>query len=384
MSLQRPALERRVIASLEAGRIPVLLGGCGVGRTSLLVRLGELAGKDRTQYLDLAACATTPERCLSAVINATTSDGSPASTDVFAPTAKAAFDTLLALLDEPVSAGVPRTFFIDEFLELRTFENFPGLRHVQREAMQRLSQSPNRFVLTSRFTSRAHRLLRDAPPRFEVMHMPRLDDGEVGALAKAISGEKSTGETPAAVAAKVSALAGGRLSYASAVFLHMGHTNGGRAPDPVAALAALMAPGGRLTALTRYSYELRLHRARGYGALKAILGVLAEHEPVNLTEIAHRLHRTPGSTKDYLSWLEDVDLLTVERKKYSFDDSLMRLYVRLYARATPPTPGDIEREVDAYATRAVAAAAVRSSEPSGDGTERPAEPGRNSGIIEID
>jgi hypothetical protein len=276
-------------------------------------------------------------------------------------------------------------YLIDEFLELRTFENFPGLRHVQREAMQRLSQSPNRFVLTSRFTARAHRLLRDAPPRFEVMHMPRLDDGEVGALAKAISGEK-TGETPAALAAtaKVWALASGRLSYASALLGHLAATNGGRSPDPVGALAALMAPGGRLTALTRYSYELRLHRARGYGALKAILGVLAEHEPVNLTEIAHRLHRTPGSTKDYLSWLEDVDLLTVERKKYSFDDSLMRLYVRLYARATPPTPGDIEREVDAYATRAVAAAAVRPQEPMGDGSERPAEPGRNSGIIEID
>ena len=42
---------------------------------------------------------------------------------------------------------------------------------------------------------------------------------------------------------------------------------------------------------------LRLHKARGYGALKAILEILAEEEPLTLTEVAHRLHRTPGSTK---------------------------------------------------------------------------------------
>jgi len=45
--VERPALERRVVASLDAGRIPVLLGGCGSGRTSLLLRL---EGVD-TQYM---------------------------------------------------------------------------------------------------------------------------------------------------------------------------------------------------------------------------------------------------------------------------------------------------------------------------------------------
>ena len=41
----------------------------------------------------------------------------------------------------------------------------------------------------------------------------------------------------------------------------------------------------------------------------AALEVLAQEEPLTLTEIAQRLRRTPGSTKDYLSWLEDVDLI---------------------------------------------------------------------------
>ena len=41
--------------------------------------------------------------------------------------------------------------------------------------------------------------------------------------------------------------------------------------DPVSALAALFAPDGALDRAVPLCYELRLHRARGYGALKAIL-----------------------------------------------------------------------------------------------------------------
>jgi hypothetical protein len=119
--------------------------------------------------------------------------------------------------------------------------------------------------------------------------------------------------------------------------------------DPVGALAAQMAVGAPLAMVCRFCYELRLHRARGYGALKAILQVLAEEEPLTLTDIAHRLRRTPGSTKDYLSWLEDVDLVTVRQKRYSFEDPLLRLWVRLHGRAVPPTETDLAREVQEYA-----------------------------------
>jgi hypothetical protein len=118
--------------------------------------------------------------------------------------------------------------------------------------------------------------------------------------------------------------------------------------DPVSALASLLAPGGQLANSCRFCYELRLHRARGYGALKAILEVLAEEEPLTLTEIAHRLHRTPGSTKDYLSWLEDVDLIVSHQKRYRFTDPLLRLWVRLHCRAVPPSDDDIARELHAY------------------------------------
>src|SRR5439155_22519725 len=119
--------------------------------------------------------------------------------------------------------------------------------------------------------------------------------------------------------------------------------------DPISALASVLAPSGRLAQQCNFCYELRLHRARGYGALKAILEILAEEEGLTLTEISIRLQRTPGSTKDYLSWLEDVDLVTSRQKRYSFMDPMLRLWVRLHCRPSAPTDDDLAREVHRYA-----------------------------------
>src|SRR4030095_4126769 len=130
-------------------------------------------------------------------------------------------------------------------------------------------------------------------------------------------------------------------------------------------------------------YELRLHRARGYGALKAILDVLADEEPLTLTEISHRLHRTPGSTKDYLSWLEDVDLVTSRHKRYSFTDPVLRLWVRLHCRPFPPAAEDIAREGQKHAI-------VRLPPPEAApalayaGVDATADERKSWGIIEID
>jgi hypothetical protein len=379
MIVERPALERRLLSSLEANRIPVVPGACGTGRTSLLLRLGRLIGSSRAQYLDFASAATTPESCLAAILKATRLG--PRELDAPVTSARSAFDALTRFFDGASSGGEdPVTFLIDEVLDVRTFESFPGLRHVQRELIGRLSSSPSRFVLTSRFTTRTHRWLRDAPARFEVVHVPPLDIQEVVSLALLFDGGRR--DWADRIAPAVTALTGGRAGYVHLVVESLSAM--GAAIDPVAAVAALFAPAGRLTARCRESYEFRLHRARGYGALKAILGILAAHEPLNLTEIAHHLHRTPGSTKDYLSWLEDVDLVTCRSKRYSFEDPLLRLYVRLYGRPTPPTDDEIVREVQGYAQTRLAQIVLRAApEPAamtmGEGSSR-----RDSGIVEID
>jgi hypothetical protein len=241
--------------------------------------------------------------------------------------------------------------------------------------MMRLAASSNRFVLASRFTTRTHRLLRDAPARFEVVHVPPLEPAEVASLALLFDGARP--EWARLVAPVITSLVSGRAAYAHILLSAL--TQLGAATDPVAALASLFAPDGRLTVCCRECYEFRLHRARGYGALKAILGVLAEVEPLNLTEISHRLRRTPGSTKDYLSWLEDVDLVSVQRKRYSFDDPLLRMYVRLHGRPVPPTDDDLVREVHAYAQTRL----PRAPEPVA-AVAAQAQPVQQPGIIEID
>ncbi len=61
--------------------------------------------------------------------------------------------------------------------------------------------------------------------------------------------------------------------------------------DPISALASLLAPEAALTREMTYSYELRLHRARGYGALKGILDILARGGAAD----AHRDRPAPAA-----------------------------------------------------------------------------------------
>jgi hypothetical protein len=350
MNGPQAGFERRVQGAIEASpsRIPVILGGCGTGRTSMLQRLRDRMGRSAVQYLDVEHCATTPERFLTAV---TSSSPFPSHDHRTPSSARDAFDMTMAFMTSATApGGAPATFLLDEVLELRTFESFPGLRHVLRDLFDVLATSNNRFVLTSRYVARAHKLLRDATARFEVMHVLPLTSGEVtDLLAPAFNGyDQLSPPERDDLGRTIEALVNGRASYAAMLGEATARMAG--TGDAIAALAALLSPGGELDRACRFCYELRLHRARGYGALKAILDILAADEPLTLTEISLRLRRTPGSTKDYLSWLEDVDLVSSSHKKYTFTDPLLRLWVRLHCRPVPPPPEDVAREVQNYAS----------------------------------
>jgi hypothetical protein len=381
MMTPRTNLTRRILGALDASpsRIPVLVGGCGSGRTTLLQQLRERLGRTSALYLDVERTATTPERFLRAIVAS-----SPFPVSEPAPGgARAAFDaTLNFLCRARTGSGEPVTVLLDEFLEMRTFESFPGLRRVLHDVIDGLTTSGNRFVLTSRYVARTLRLLRDRSARFEVIHMPSLTSEDTLDLL-GLAGEPDGDD----LARTVQSLTDGRPAYVRALAdelaLMREHRGGPAVTDPIGALAALLAPEGRLSKHCSFCYELRLHRARGYGALKAILEILGEEEGLTLTEISQRLQRTPGSTKDYLSWLEDVDLVTARQKRYSFTDPLLRVWVRLHCRATAPTEDDLAREVHRYALPRL----PQQPEPR----EQPAEAayamvsaGGGSGIIEID
>ena len=352
MTDARPAAERRILSALHAepARIPFVLGPCGIGRTATLLQLRETIGSSRCQYVDVEQSATTPEGFLTAVTGASPFSG-PAHPRPLEDgiSARDAFQAALGfLVSARTAGGEPATFLMDEALELRTFDSFPGLRIVLRDLMQALQHSDNRFVLTTRYVSRAHRLLRDAPSKYEVVRLPSFSPAEV---ADVLSDDYAPQDTlrRAELARTVHALTDGRPGYVRFLDDAM-RTMGGRgADDPVAALAGQMARGTPLYGWCRFCYELRLHRARGYGALKAILQVLAEEEPLTLTAIAQRLRRTPGSTKDYLSWLEDVDLVMARQKRYTFLDPLLRLWVRLHCRSEPLNDEALAREVQRFA-----------------------------------
>jgi hypothetical protein len=397
---ERPSLERRVLTALEGSasgvpRIPVVLGGCGSGRTSLLLRVRDLLGRNACQYIDVERIATTPERLFQAIRDvspfAFQSGQTAMRTDA---TARMAFDATLTWLGAARAPGdAPATFLLDEFLELRTFESFPGLRSVLRDLITALAANGNRFVLTSRYTARALRVLRDAPHQFEIIHVAPLGAAEIRAtlpagseLDRAATGLSEAEDDRARdeLARLVQALSEGRPAYAR-MLVDTATALATRGPaDPVSALAALLTPGGALALHCQYCYELRLHRARGYGALKAILEVLAEEEPLTLTEISLRLRRTPGSTKDYLSWLEDVDLIVSHQKRYSFADPMMRLWVRLHCRPAPPSDDDVVREVHKYVMSRLPAAEPEGALALAGVGEPSAERDKNWGIIEID
>ncbi|MCX6544689.1 MAG: hypothetical protein NTV05_09795 [Acidobacteria bacterium] len=339
--------ESVVLAALDAtpSRIPVVVGPCGAGRTSLLRRVGDRVGKPRCQYVALDRVVSTPERFLAELSAASPFAWARPGASTASP--REAFDRVSLCLTGARSPNeAPATWLLDEFLELKTLESFPGLRRVVPEAVEALAASDNRFVLTSRFVARTLRTLREAPERFVVLHVPPLATADVAADLLRIPGFRS--DTAEDAGRVIVALTGGRLAYAADVVRALGDPTL-RVRDPISAFAALLSPGGAICARCRNSYEFRLHRARGYGALKAILGILSEDEPVTLTTVATRMQRTPGSTKDYLGWLEDVDLVVSHRKRYSFADPVLRLWVRLHTHCDAPDDTRVADLVQRYA-----------------------------------
>ena len=138
-------------------------------------------------------------------------------------------------------------------------------------------------MLTSRYAARAHRLLRDAPSQFEIIHVAPLSAAEVRATLpgghaderRPMPGVEEARELERDELARiVQALSDGRPVYARAIAETATALASRGSADPISALAALLAPGAELAQACRFCYELRLHRARGYGALKAILEVL--------------------------------------------------------------------------------------------------------------
>ena len=83
-----------------------------------------------------------------------------------------------------------------------------------------------------------------------------------------------------------------------------------------------------------YSYckeilQVSLENARGQTMPRAILKVLANLKEATLTEIANKIYRSAPVTKSIIERLVEVDLISKKDGKYSFENPVLELFVRL-------------------------------------------------------
>jgi len=306
----------------ELGSTPVLLlvAPRGGGKSHLLKRLFDetRARGAPSALVQLEPVSGSPEmldselsRLAGPILGRVAASGTPA------------FDSLLRRLKDRRPSA---TLFLDDVTEIRTLSYYPGVEEPLDKFLAAV-ESGGRAVLTSRFSYWMARRF----PELTVRSIPRVSAAELaeaGASEAELIASASAGITVHAVSLAES-LEDGAGSVAIA-------------------LAQELSPGGRIEAECRATLSELLHRARGYGACKTVLHVLSDQEGLKLTEVARRVDRTPGATRDYLRWLEEVDLIAVREKRFYFVDPVLRVWSRIYARGTPPGADDIRREVEGY------------------------------------
>ena len=103
----------------------MVLGGCGTGRTTALHALVDRLGRDDCQYIDVERAASTPERFFARADGGlAVSAAAPAASAAHRRARRSTTRSRISRARAPATG--PATFLLDEVLELRTFESFPG------------------------------------------------------------------------------------------------------------------------------------------------------------------------------------------------------------------------------------------------------------------
>jgi len=311
LAIPRPELERDLLREITTSPFLLLAGPRGCGKTTLLGRLAR-RWRGATALARLEPIACSPEvlrdelHRLAEPLLGSNPRGGPPLKALHTALRKRPSDSLLLL---------------DDVTELRTLAYYPGVERPLDAFIDVLTHSKAPSVATTRFTF----WMRQHFPDLPIRTIPPLTVDELSA-AGAVDAELAV------------AVSGGLLVHAARL------TDG----DIESTLMDELRRGGGIDAECRATMSELLHRARGYGACKWVLRVLAHEEGLKLTEVSRRLDRTPGSTRDYLRWLEEVDLVVSRDKRYYYVDPILRLWVRIHGSGEIVTDGAIHREVDAH------------------------------------
>jgi len=222
----------------------------------------------------------------------------------------------------------------DEFQEIRTLENYPNSQNVialLRAELQ--SQNIVQYILAGSAISVLAGLLSnpDSPlfAQFTRISVEPFDRESTQELANKLLSEPLEAD----LYPLLHSLTWGHPFYITAVVRRMGYlldvVQRPPSTDLVkqAFLVETLSPGGRIYDFCQYVYDLSLQKAKGYGALKSVLQILAQEEGLSASEVARRLHVTSGSASDYLRWLCEVDLVVEKEKAYYFRDQVLRFWV---------------------------------------------------------
>ncbi|MFQ5790144.1 MAG: hypothetical protein ACE5JI_06660 [Acidobacteriota bacterium] len=325
--IRRSELENELLRRLDTGRRVILLAGPrGSGKTTLLHELRTRRSLPRTALVQLELITASPEILCDRFLKLAGNALRPVMPG------PCSYTRLLAC----VSRGHPgATLLLDEITELRTLSYFPGVRRPLGSFLEALCRrGAPQCLATSRFPFWLRSHLRELPEtvqaRTDFLPLPPLTAQELQAegVGEAAILTAATGGLPISIGPLLSRLETGQ--------------------SLTEALAQELEVGGRLEAECRATLGELLHRARGYGACKASLHVLSDEEGLTLSEIARRLQRKAGSTRDYLRWLEEVELIAVRRKRFYFVDPVLRLWLRLYGKGSLPSSREIHKEVESH------------------------------------
>lgn len=222
----------------------------------------------------------------------------------------------------------------DEFQEIRTLTRYPNSQNVLallRAEMQ--NQSGILYILAGSAVSVLGDLLSNPESplfaQFTRLPVETFDRESTGILVRKLTGDEATAD----LLPLIHNLTGGHPFYITALcrrlinLVDLGDRPMESDTVKAAFLTETLAPHGRIYDFCRYVYDLSLQKAAGYGALKAVLQILATEEGLNATQIARRLRVTSATASDYLRWLKEVDLINEKEHRYYYQDPVLRFWV---------------------------------------------------------